>query len=290
MKLGLHYYSYSRPPEPDRIAPTLAETARVAEQAGFDAFTVMDHYFQMEFGDLEATEPMLEGYTTLGYLAALTDRMTLGMLVTGVMYRNPGVLAKAMTTLDVLAEGRSRLGIGASWYEREQAALGIPVVSFTERFERLEETLQICLQMWSDDDGPYEGTHYQLAETLCVPAPVSTPRPPIMIGGGGERKTLKLVARYADACNLIGASPGELAHKLDVLRDHCAAEGRDYDEIEKTALWMRSPLQDVDGFLATVEDYAQLGVTEVQLSPDRNPVEFAQQVGEHILPHTQQIG
>lgn len=290
MKLGLHYYSYSRPPEPDRIAPTLAETARVAEQAGFDAFTVMDHYFQMEFGDLEATEPMLEGYTTLGYLAALTDRMTLGMLVTGVMYRNPGVLAKAMTTLDVLAEGRSRLGIGASWYEREQAALGIPVVSFTERFERLEETLQICLQMWSDDDGPYEGTHYQLAETLCVPAPVSTPRPPIMIGGGGERKTLKLVARYADACNLIGASPGELAHKLDVLRDHCAAEGRDYDEIEKTALWMRSPLQDVDGFLATVEDYAQLGVTEVQLSPDRNPVEFAQQVGEHILPRTQQIG
>lgn len=290
MKLGLHYYSYSRPPEPDRIGPTLAETARVAEQAGFDAFTVMDHYFQMEFGDLEATEPMLEGYTTLGYLAALTERMTLGMLVTGVMYRNPGVLAKAMTTLDVLAEGRSRLGIGASWYEREQAALGIPVVSFTERFERLEETLQICLQMWSDDDGPYEGTHYQLAETLCVPAPVSTPRPPIMIGGGGERKTLKLVARYADACNLIGASPGELAHKLDVLRDHCEAEGRDPDEIEKTALWMRSPLEDVDGFLATVEDYAKLGVTEVQLSPDRNPVEFAEQVGERILPRAQQIG
>lgn len=290
MRIGLHYYTYSMPPEPDRIAPKLGETARVAEQAGFDAFTVMDHYFQMEFGNLEATEPMLEGYTTLGYLAAVTGRMTLGMLVTGVMYRNPGVLAKTVTTLDVLSEGRSRLGIGASWYDREQAALGIPVVSFTERFERLEETLQICLQMWGDDDGPYEGTHYRLAETLCVPAPVSTPRPPIMIGGGGERRTLRLVARYADACNLFAATPGELAHKLDVLRSHCEAEDRDVDTIEKTALAMQSPLNDVDGFLAMLEDYADLGFTEVQVSPDRDPAEFAEQVGERILPRAADIG
>lgn len=290
MRLGLHYYTYSMPPRPAQIGPTLGETARIAEDAGFHAFTVMDHYFQMEFGDLEATEPMLEGYTTLGYLAAITDRMMLGMLVTGVMYRNPGVLAKIVTTLDVLSRGRARLGIGASWYEREQAALGIPVVSFTERFERLEETLQICLQMWSDDDGPYEGTHYRLAETLCVPAPVSRPRPPIMIGGAGERKTLRLVARYADACNLFVTSPGEMAHKLDVLRGHCEDEGRDYDEIEKTALAMASPLEDVDGFLATLQDCAGLGITEVQVAPDRDPVRFAEQVGERILPAAADIG
>ena len=290
MRLGLHHYTYSMPPEPARIAPTLAETAHVAEQAGFDTLTVMDHFFQMEFGDLEATEPMLEGYTTLGYLAALTERITLGMLVTGVMYRHPGILAKTITTLDVLSEGRARLGIGASWYEREQRGLGVPLVPMAERFERLEETLQICLQMWSDDDGPYEGTHYQLAETLCVPAPVSVPRPPIMIGGGGERKTLRLVARYADACNLIGASPGELAHKLEVLRGHCEDEGRDYDEIHKTVLWMASPLDDVDGFLHVLSDFAAQDVTEVQVSPDRNPVEFAEQVGDRIVPAAHDIG
>ena len=290
MRLGLHYYTYSTPSDPAQIGPTLAETARVAEQAGFHAFTVMDHYFQMEMGALEATEPMLEGYTTLGYLAAITERMTLGMLVTGVMYRNPGVLAKIVTTLDVLSRGRARLGIGASWYDREQAALGIPVVSFTERFERLEETLQICLQMWSDDDGPYQGRHYQLAETLCVPAPISTPRPPIMIGGGGERKTLRLVARYADACNLFVTSPGEMAHKLEVLRGHCEDEGRDVDAVEKTALAMASPLDDVDGFLATLEDCAALGFTEVQVAPDRHPVEFAEQLGERVLPAAADIG
>ena len=170
----------------------------------------MDHYFQME-AMAPADEPMLEGYTTLGYLAALTQRMTLGLLVTGVMYRHPGLLAKIVTTLDVLSGGRARLGIGASWYEREQRGLGVPVVPVAERFERLEETLQICLQMWSDDNGPFEGTHYQLAETLCVPAPLGRPRPPIMIGGGGEKKTLRLVARYADACNVFATTPDEVA-------------------------------------------------------------------------------
>jgi F420-dependent oxidoreductase-like protein len=215
VKLGLHYWTFSTPPDPAAIAPTLTEAARIAEQAGFAAFTVMDHYFQME-AYAPAGEPMLEGYTTLGYLAAHTERMTLGLLCTGVMYRYPGMLAKIVTTLDVLSGGRARLGIGASWYEREQRGLGVPVVPVAERFERLEETLRICRQMWSEDDGPFQGRHYQLAETLCSPAPISRPHPPIMIGGGGERKTLLLVARYGDACNLFGTGKAEVARKLDV--------------------------------------------------------------------------
>jgi F420-dependent oxidoreductase-like protein len=289
MKLGLHYWNYSTPAEPSEIAPTLAETARIAEQAGISAFTVMDHYFQMEF-TTSAEEPMLEAYTTLGYLAAKTERMTLGVLVTGAMYRYPGLLAKIVTTLDVLSGGRARLGIGASWYDREQRGLGVPLVPMAERFERFEETLQICLQMWSDDNGPFDGKHYQLAETLNVPAQISRPHPPIMIGGGGERKTLRLVARYADASNLFGGGPAEVAHKLDVLRGHCAAEGRDYASIEKTVLVMRSPLDDVKAFVAEVAEYAALGVTEVQIMPDRHPVEFTHQVAEQVVPRLAELG
>jgi F420-dependent oxidoreductase-like protein len=289
MKLGLHYWNYSTPADPRQIAPTLAETARVAEQAGVSSFTVMDHFFQMEARG-SADEPMLEGYTTLGFLAAITERMTLGLLVTGVMYRHPGILVKTVTTLDVLSGGRSRFGIGASWYEREQRALGVPVVPVAERFERLEETLQICLQMWSDNNGPYHGRYYQLDETLCVPPPISQPHPPIMIGGGGEKKTLLLVARYADACNLFGSSPADVAHKLDVLREHCAAEGRDYDSIEKTVLVMRPALEDVDAFVAEVAEYARLGVTEVQTMPDRHPVEFAHGIAERVAPKLAKIG
>ena len=283
MRLGLHYWTYSTPPEPTSIAPTLAETARVAEQAGFATFTVMDHWFQMEHAG-SAAEPMLEAYTTLGHVAALTERMTLGVLVTGVMYRHPGLLAKTVTTLDVLSGGRARLGIGASWYEREQRGLGVPVVPVGERFERLEETLQICLQMWSDNDGPYTGRHYQLAETLCVPAPISRPHPPILVGGGGEKKTLRLAARYGDACNLFGSSPADVAHKLEVLRSHCEAEGRDYDRIQKTVLAVRPVLADVDGFLAAAGEYAALGVTELEVMPDRHPVEFATEIAERVLP------
>jgi F420-dependent oxidoreductase-like protein len=288
MKLGLHYWNYTTPADPALIAPTLAETAVIAEEAGFASFTVMDHFFQME-GMAGADEPMLEGYTALGYLAGLTRRMTLGLLVTGVMYRNPGVLAKTVTTLDVLSGGRGRLGIGASWYEREQRGLGIAVVPVAERFERLEETLQICLQMWSDDNGPFTGKHYQLAETLCVPAPLSRPRPPIMIGGGGEKKTLRLVARYGDASNVFGTSVAEVAAKFDVLRGHCEAENRAFDEIEKTVCAVRPALADVDAFVADVEKYARLGVTEVMVMPDRHPVEFASQLAERVVPRVLSI-
>ncbi|MEW1587917.1 LLM class F420-dependent oxidoreductase [Micromonospora vinacea] len=290
MKLGLHYWNYSTPADPAAIAPTLSQTAAIAEQGGVASFTVMDHFFQMD-AVFAAEEPMLEAYTTLGYVAATTQRMTLGVLVTGVMYRYPGLLAKTVTTLDVLSGGRARLGIGASWYEREQLGLGVPVVPVAERFERLEETLRICRQMWSADDGPFNGKHYQLAETINSPQPLSRPHPPIMIGGGGEKKTLLLVARYADACNLFGRGGiDDIARKLDVLRGHCAAEGRDYDTIEKTVVASQAPLDDTDAFLAEVSEYAALGVSEVQVTPDRHPVEFAQRLGDEVLPRLADIG
>jgi F420-dependent oxidoreductase-like protein len=189
----------------------------------------MDHGFQME-SLATAQDPMLEGYTALGFVAGLTDRIELGLLVTGVTYRHPGLLAKTVTTLDRLSRGRAMLGIGAAWYEREHLGLGVPFPSTSARFEMLEETLQICGQMWSSSNGPFEGRHFRLAETVCVPPPYQgTGRlggPPVLIGGSGERKTLRLVAQYADACNLFGSTAEEVRHKLDVLRRHCDDVGR----------------------------------------------------------------
>jgi len=195
----------------------------------------MDHFFQIRAVGPPEHE-MLEAYTTLGYLAACTSRAKLITLVTGAVYRYPGILAKIVATLDVLSGGRAWLGIGAAWNEEESRGLGIPFPPVAERFERLEETLQICLKMWSDDESPYHGKHYQLDRPLNSPQALTRPHPPIMIGGGGEKKTLRFVARYAQACNLF---PGpELAHKLDVLREHCEREGRDYDEIGKTCYFL----------------------------------------------------
>ncbi|MEV5649706.1 LLM class F420-dependent oxidoreductase [Nocardia sp. NPDC052254] len=281
MDLSLHYWNFSTPADPARTAGSIADSARIAEQAGFAEFTVMDHYFQMELRG-SAEEPMLEAYTTLGYVAGLTERMRLSVLVTGVMYRHPGLLAKIVTTLDVLSGGRGQLGIGASWYEREQRGLGVPLVPMGERFERLEETLRICLQMWSEDNGPYTGKYYQLAETLCVPAPLTRPRPPILIGGGGEKKTLLFVARYADACNLFASTPEDVTHKLDVLRAHCAAEGRDYDAIRKTATYLGPVLDDPDAFVADAQRYAALGITQFDIMPDRDPVEYTERAAELV--------
>ena len=232
MKLGLHIPDFTWEGGPPLLAERLGEVARLAEQAGFDRVSVMDHVWQI--GHLGPPEnEMLEAYTTLGYLAANTERVKLLTVVTAVVYRDPGLLAKAVTTLDVLSGGRAMLGIGAAWNEDEARGLGLCFPSTKERFERLEEALQVCLQMWSDDDGPFEGKHYRLGRTLNSPQSLSRPHPPILIGGSGERKTLRLVARYADACNIFD-SP-ELEHKLDVLREHCRREGRDYAEIEKTA-------------------------------------------------------
>ncbi len=290
MRVGIHFVNFTIPGAPQTLAGALADTARAAEAGGCASFSLMDHWFQMEeFAG--ATEPMLEGYTSLGYLAGLTERMTLGLLVTGVTYRRPGLLAKTVTTLDVLSGGRTQLGIGAAWYEREHRGLGVPFPPLGERFERLEETLQICLQMWSDDDGPYEGRHYQLAETVCSPPPVSRPRPSILIGGSGERKTLRLVARYADACNLFAESPEIVAHKLEVLARHCDAEGRDYDAIDKTILGFAQPLDDPDGFLASMEAYAALGIDSVSLMPlTDDPVAWVTRLGEQVVPRMAHIG
>jgi F420-dependent oxidoreductase-like protein len=231
MKLGLHIPDYTWPGGPDSLGHDLARVAQAAEEAGFDRVSVMDHFFQI--GHIGPPEhEMLEAYTTLGFLAAHTSRVKLHTLVTGVVYRQPGLLAKAVTTLDVLSGGRAMLGIGAAWNEEESRGLGLYFPPLKERFELLEDALQICLQMWSGDDRPFTGTHAKLERTLNSPQALSRPHPPILIGGSGERKTLKLVARYAQACNLFPTP--ELDHKLDVLREHCEREGRDYDEIEKT--------------------------------------------------------
>jgi F420-dependent oxidoreductase-like protein len=290
MRLGIHYANFTLPGGPEALAPTLAATARAAEDAGASWFTLMDHWFQME-QLATAQDPMLEGYSALGFLAGQTQRMTLGLLVTGVTYRHPGLLAKTVTTLDVLSGGRAMLGIGAAWYEREHAGLGVPFPPLAERFERLEEALQVCLQMWSDDDGPYQGKHYRLAETICVPRPLQQPRPKFLIGGSGEKKTLRLVAAYADACNLFATTPEEVGRKLDVLAGHCEAEGRDPADIEKTIIGGADPLADPDGFLAAMETYAALGIQHVQVSPrGPDPVAWAGRLGERIIPALAELG
>jgi F420-dependent oxidoreductase-like protein len=235
VQLGVQIPDFTTPDGPARLGADLATVARTADEAGFDYIAVMDHFFQIR-GVGPAEHEMLEAYTTLGYLAACTSRAKLLTVVTGAVYRSPGLLAKAVTTLDVLSGGRAWLGIGAAWNEEESRALGLCFPPLAERFERLEETLQICLQMWRGDESPYEGKHYQLGRLLNSPQSLTRPHPPIMIGGGGERKTLRLVARYADACNFF-QSP-DLPRKLDVLRAHCDAEGRDYDQILKTCYFV----------------------------------------------------
>jgi F420-dependent oxidoreductase-like protein len=234
MKVGLHISDFTWAGGAPELAPRLAEIAQRAEQIGVDRVSVMDHVWQI--GPIGPPEhEMLEAYTALGWLAAKTERVKLLTVVTAVVYREPGLLAKAITTLDVLSGGRAILGLGAAWNEEESRGLGLFFPPLKERFERLEEALQIVKQMWSESEAAYEGKHYHLARTLNSPQPLSRPHPPILIGGSGEKKTLKLVAQYADACNISSLEPAEAARKLGVLRQHCADVGRDYDEIEKTA-------------------------------------------------------
>jgi F420-dependent oxidoreductase-like protein len=264
VEVGIHFFNQTLSGGAGTLAAHVRDTAEAAESAGCTMFTCMDHYFQME-GFTRAEDPMLEGYTTLGYAAARTEKMTLGLLVTGVSYRYPGLLAKIVTTLDVLSGGRAMLGIGAAWYEREHLALGVPFYPIAERLERLEETLQICLQMWSHDDGSYDGKHYRLAETLNVPQSIRRPHPPIMIGGGGEKKLLRLVAQYADANNLFPTSPEEVQHKLDVLARHCDDVGRDRSEIRNTTISRIAADTDIDEFVAQMAQYAAIGFEHVQI-------------------------
>ncbi len=290
MQVGIHFMNFTLPGGAPGLRGALGDTAVAADEAGVAWFTAMDHWFQME-DFATARDPMLEGYSVLNFVAAKTERLRLGLLVTGVTYRHPGLVAKTVTTLDVLSGGRAFLGIGAAWYEREHRALGVPYPPVAERFERLEEALQICEQMWSEDEGPFEGKHYQLAETINVPQALQSPRPPILVGGGGEKKTLRLVARYADACNLFGSSPQEVGHKLDVLRAHCDALGRDYDSIQKTINGRVDPDGDISPFLSQMEQYARLGVSLVEVAPlPPDPARFVTSLGEKVLPRLAQIG
>ena len=259
MKLGLQIPNFTYKGGPATLGADLAQVVRWADSVGFESLWVMDHFFQIEFVGTPEMD-MLEGYTTLGYFAALTSKVKLGTMVTGVTYRYPGILAKIATTLDVLSGGRAYLGLGAAWFEREHAALGVPYPPLGERFERLEETIQICQQMWSDNDGAYSGKHYQLAETLCSPPPVSRPHPPIMIGGMGEKKTLRMVAQYGQACNLFQfAGVPAIEGKLNVLAEHCQNLGRDYAEIEKSTLGLFEP-DKVEQFLDDLQALAEIGI------------------------------
>lgn len=290
MKLGLHLPNFTYPGGPATLADDLTRIAAAAEDAGFARLSVMDHVWQIRtVGPPEMD--MLEAYTALGYLAARTSRVELLAWVTAVVYREPGLLAKAVTTLDVLSKGRAMLGIGAAWNEEESRGLGLFFPPTAERFERLEEALQICLQMWSDSEEPYDGKHYHLGRTLNVPQSLRRPHPPILIGGGGEKKTLRLVAQYAQACNLFN-SP-DLEHKLDVLRGHCADVGRDYDDIEKTVLAQLDPGpngENVDDLLRELERLSKLGIDYVHgRVPNVSDPRMLEVLGERVLPVAAQL-
>jgi F420-dependent oxidoreductase-like protein len=293
MRIGLQIPKFTWPGGPAALAPKLAEIAQTAEDAGFDSLWVMDHFFQLP-GLGQADEPMLEGYSALTYLAAVTNRVKLGTLVTGVIYRQPAFLIKQVTNLDVLSGGRAYFGVGAAWFEREARGLGFPFPEIKVRFEWLEETLQLAHQMWSGDTQPFNGKHFQLAEPICQPQPVSQPHPPIMLGGMGETKTLRFVAQYADACNLFARVGNDvLKHKLEVLQGHCEALGRPYAAIEKTALtsaflgvndaeYNRTPAEIVE----TCRSLADLGFDHVIFNLPVNVHEITplEVFGREILP------
>jgi F420-dependent oxidoreductase-like protein len=285
MKLGVHLANLTYPNGPSGLADDLASIAKAVDDAGFAKLSVMDHVWQIgQVGPVDTD--MLEAYTTLGFLAAHTERVELLAWVTAVSYRDPGLLAKIVTTLDVLTKGRAWLGIGAAWNEEESKGLGLFFPGTAERFERLEESLQICLQMWSDSQDAYEGTHYRLGSTLNVPQALRRPHPPILIGGSGEKKTLRMVAQYAQACNLFGGP--DVAHKLDVLKGHCDAVGRDYDEIEKTVMDRLDPGENgehVDDVLNTLREYSALGIQHVHTGvPNAADLKRITIYAERIIP------
>lgn len=288
MRIGLQIPSFRFPEGPALLGERLSQVARTADDAGFYSVWVMDHFFQIPVVGA-AEQEMLEGYGTLSFLAGHTSRVRLGTLVTGVTYRHPGLLAKTVTTLDVLSGGRAYLGIGAAWFDREHAGLGVPFPPLGERFERLEETLRVVKQMWSGEVAPFEGRHYQLRETLNVPQPISQPHPPILIGGLGEKKTLRLVAEYGDACNLFSfIGNAELARKLDVLRRHCDEVGRPFDEIERTVLGTAhlAPGQlTASDVVHTCEELAGLGIQQAIFNmPNLWEVTPLEVFGKEIIP------
>ncbi|HET8600330.1 MAG TPA: LLM class F420-dependent oxidoreductase [Segeticoccus sp.] len=296
MRLGLQVPNFTWPGGPEALGPAFGRVARAADETGLASLWVMDHFFQIPMvGPVE--HEMLESYTALAYAAACTHRVRLGALVTGVTYRHPGLLVKTVTTLDVLSGGRANLGIGAAWNEEEHRGLGVPFPPVAERFERLEETLQIALHMWQGKQGRYAGKHYQLDRPLNSPPALSRPHPPILIGGTGERKTLRLVARYADACNIFEMGHDAIAHKLAVLREHCEREGRDYADLRRTTLGRLRLARDGAERASTVDQavdrfgrLAELGVDEAIVSapgePDEAWFELVARVADQLAPVT----
>ena len=288
MKIGLQIPSFTWPGGPEKIGSILLEVAKTADQVGFHSIWVMDHFFQIEMvGPPE--HPMFDGYSALSYIAAVTSQAKLGTLVTGVVYRHPGHLIKIVTGLDVLSGGRAMLGIGAAWFEREALGLGFPFPPLKMRFEQLEETLQIAKQMWSGDVTSYNGRHYQLAEPINQPMPLSKPHPPILIGGGGEKKTLRMVAQYADACNLFAfMGNDEIKHKLNVLKAHCDTLGRDYDEIEKTALGtihLAADGMSTSDMIGICQGLANVGIQHVIFNmPNVHEITPLEQIGRDVIP------
>lgn len=266
MKIGIDFAKFTWEGGVAALGSTAAEAITLADEAGFSTIAAMDHFFQIEMVG-QYTEPMLDGYTFLGFAAGLTKRAKLQLMVTGVTYRHPGLLAKIVTTLDVLSGGRAILGIGAAWNEQEHLGLGVPFPSISERYERLDETLAICAQMWSDDTGPYTGTHYQLAETLNVPQNVTSPSPEIMIGGMGPKKTLRLAARHAQAVNWFPIGHEAVAGLKGTLAGHCETEGTDVDAIRLTLMTFPPPADGLDAWLADIEGYRALGFDEIYMAP-----------------------
>jgi F420-dependent oxidoreductase-like protein len=282
VQIGLQIPDFTRTEGPATLGPALARVARTADEQGFEFVAVMDHFFQI--GAVGPAEhEMLEAYTTLGFLAAHTEHAKLLTVVTGAQYRTAGLLAKIITTLDVLSGGRAWLGIGAGWNEEESLGLGFGFPPVATRFEILEETLQICLQMWAGDETPYEGRHFQLHRLLNSPPALTEPHPPIMIGGGGEKKTLRLVAKYADACNLF-ATP-DVGHKLDVLKEHCEREGRDYDDIFKTAYYPFDTTKGAAAIIADLRRLAGLGFqAAIGVVGDVYSITPLEIIGQQVIP------
>jgi F420-dependent oxidoreductase-like protein len=288
LRIGLQVPRFTWPDAPDSIGPKLAEIGRTADEGGFASLWVMDHFFQIgAVGEVE--EPMLEGYSALNFLAGITDRVKLGTLVTGVHYRYPGILIKTATTLDVLSGGRAYLGIGAGWNERESRGLGVPFPPTAERFERLEEALQIAHQMWSAEVKPYSGKHYHLEEAMNNPPPLSRPHPPVMVGGMGEKKTLRVVAQYADACNLFAyGGAGTIRHKLEVLRRHCEDVGRNYEEIERTALGsvnLGPEAMSPEDVIEMCRDLGEAGIEHLIINmPNMHEISPLETIGQKVIP------
>lgn len=291
MKLGLQIPYLTWPDGPLAMGAKLAEIAKGAESSGYDSVWLMDHFFQIP-GVGQPEEDMLEVYTALGFLAGQTSRVKLGALVTGVTYRHPGILAKQVTTLDVLSGGRAYLGIGAAWFEQEHLGLGVTFPPLKERFQRLEEALQIVHQMWSDDVGPYAGKHYQLAETLNVPQPLTKPHPPILIGGSGEKKTLKFVAKYADACNMFVGTPDDARRKIGILHEHCDAVGRNFEDIDKT-IYRPLEINETNSaaqIIDTLGQFAEAGVqTILGPVPDVYTMKQLEMIGRDIIPQIRSL-